>query len=82
MKTRASLKWAKSMLEVLMKLNPDLPGLKEKLDQLESKMFDSQEMEFVFDTSKQWAPIGAAAVRGKSVRVEVAGSTNSNTPAV
>jgi hypothetical protein len=64
---------AKSLLEVLLKLNPDLPGLKEKLEQLESKMFDSQEIEFVFDTSKPWASVGAAAMRGRPVRIEVEG---------
>jgi hypothetical protein len=64
---------AKSMLEVLMKLNPNLPGLKEKLDQLESKMFDAQEIEFVFDTGKSWTPVGGAVVRGKPVRIEVEG---------
>lgn len=64
---------AKSLLDVLMKLNPNLPGLKEKLDRLESKAFDAQEIEYVMDTSKSWVSVGAAAARGKPVRVEVDG---------
>lgn len=64
---------AKSLLDVLMKLNPNLPGLKEKLDQLESKAFDAQEIEYVMDTGKGWVSVGAAVARGKPVRVEVEG---------
>jgi hypothetical protein len=64
---------AKSLLEVLSKLNPDLPGLKEKLDKLEEKSFDAHEIEFTLDTSRGWTSVGAAVKKGEPVRVEVDG---------
>lgn len=64
---------AKALLEVLLKLNPNFPGLKEKVEQLNEKVFDSEEIEFVFDTAKTWTPVQAMAVKGKNVRVDVEG---------
>ena len=64
---------AKSLLEVLEKLNPDLPGLKEQLDKLKDKSFDANEVEFTLDTSRGWTPVGAAVTKGQPVRVEVKG---------
>mgnify|MGYP000897096195 CR=1 FL=1 len=43
------------------------------MEQLEKKIYDAQEIEFVLDTSKSWVSVGAAVVKGKTVRVEVEG---------
>lgn len=64
---------AKGLLEVLLKLNPNFPGLKEKVEQLNEKVFDSEEIEVTFDTAKTWTSVPAMAVKGKMVRVEVEG---------
>ena len=72
---------AKSLLEVLLKLNPEFPGLKEKVQRLEEKLFDSQEIEFVLDTSKGWVPVGGAVAGGQPVRVEVEGEYKFNVTA-
>ncbi len=67
---------AKTLLEVLLKLNPEFPGLKEKLDQLNDKVFDAQEIEYILDVSRGWTPVKATAIKGKVVRVEVEGEYN------
>lgn len=72
---------AKTLLEVLLKLNPQFPGLKEKVKQLEEKMFDAHEVEFILDTGKGWVPVGGAVTKGQAVRVEVAGEYKFNVSA-
>ncbi|OYW15887.1 MAG: hypothetical protein B7Z55_14655, partial [Planctomycetales bacterium 12-60-4] len=47
---------AKWMLEVLEKLNPKLPGLKEKIEELTDKSLDATEFEIDMDVSKGWTP--------------------------
>lgn len=64
---------AKWLLEVLQKLDPKLPGLKEKIDQLTEKMLDSSEFEVELDVSRGWtAPVGMVH-KDKVVRIEASG---------
>ena len=60
------------LLEVLLKLNPDFPAVQEKVDQLETKMLDANEVKFNLDTSKGWVPVGAAVAKDKRTRREPA----------
>ena len=64
---------AKALLEDLAKLDPKLPGLKEKLEALENKVFDSQEVKVPFDASSGWVPVNASVAMGRPVRVDVEG---------
>jgi len=64
---------AKALLEVLLKLNPNFPGLKEKVEQLNEKVFDAEEIEYILDVGRTWTPIQAVAVKSRPVRVEVQG---------
>uniref|UniRef100_A0A7C4LN11 Uncharacterized protein n=1 Tax=Schlesneria paludicola TaxID=360056 RepID=A0A7C4LN11_9PLAN len=64
---------AKWLLEVLQKLDPKLPGLKEKIDQLTEKMLESSEFEVELDVSRGWTiPIGLVH-KDKIVRIEANG---------
>ncbi len=69
---------SKTLLEVLLKLNPEFPGLKDKVKHLEEKMFDSNEIEFILDTSKGWVPVGGAVASGRPIRAEVEGEYKFN----
>lgn len=64
---------AKWMLEVLHKLDPKLPGLKERIDQLTEKSLDSTEFEVELDVSKGWTPPIAIMPKDRLVRLEASG---------
>lgn len=64
---------AKAVLEDLFRLDPKWPGLKEKIDDLEDKNFDSQEVKIELPVNSGWVPINASVVKGKPVRVEAVG---------
>lgn len=67
------LERAKSLLEVLLKLNPDFPAIKEKVDKLETKILDIHEVQFALDTSKGWMPVGAGVANEKAIRFDTEG---------
>lgn len=64
---------AKLLLEVLQKLNPKLPGLKDKIDQLTEKSLDSSEFDIEMDVSKGWTPAVAMLQKDRLVRIEATG---------
>lgn len=64
---------AKWMLEVLEKLDPKLPGLKDKIKQLTDKSLDSTEFEIELDVSKGWSPPVGMLEQGRVVRITVTG---------
>lgn len=64
---------SKAVLEDLLRLDPKWPGLKEKIDELQDKDFDSNEVKIDFSVNSGWTPIHVAVTKGKPVRVEVAG---------
>lgn len=64
---------AKFLCEVLLKLDPDRPGLKEKLDKLTEMALESNEFEFDLDVSQGWTNVGAMAVKDRLVRIEAKG---------
>lgn len=64
---------AKSLLEVLLKLNPEFPAVKERVDKLETKILDVHEVKFVLDTSQGWVSVGGTVATDKPVRFDVEG---------
>ncbi|HTN02243.1 MAG TPA: hypothetical protein VL132_10210 [Planctomycetaceae bacterium] len=64
---------AKFLCEVLLKLDPKMPGLKEKLDKLTDLSLESNEFEFDLDVSRGWTNVGAMAVKDRLVRIEAKG---------
>jgi hypothetical protein len=64
---------AKTLLEVLQKLDPKNDKLKNRIEQLTEKMLDSSEFEYELDVSRGWTlPVGVVQ-KDKLVRIEVAG---------
>lgn len=64
---------AKWLLEVLEKLDPKLPGLQAKIDQLKEKSLESSEFEYEMDVSKGWTPAVGMVFKDRIARVEAAG---------
>ncbi|MDP1796677.1 MAG: hypothetical protein Q8K78_04315 [Planctomycetaceae bacterium] len=64
---------AKFLLEVLHKLDPKLPGLKDKIDKLTEKSLDSSEFEIDMDVSRGWTPAVAMLQKDRLVRIEATG---------
>lgn len=69
---------AKWLLEVLEKLDPKLPGLKDKISQLTDKSLDSSEYEIEMDVAKDWTPIVGMVYQGRVVRIVVDGEYKLN----
>ncbi|HUQ69410.1 MAG TPA: hypothetical protein VM165_07810 [Planctomycetaceae bacterium] len=67
---------AKVLLEVLEKLNPKLPGLKEKIEQLKEKGLDSTEFEIEMDVAKGWTPAVGMVFKDRATRIEAEGDYN------
>jgi hypothetical protein len=67
---------AKWMLEVLEKLDPKIPGLKDKLAQLKEKSLDSSEFEYEMDVSKGWTPAVGMVFKDRMARIEANGDYN------
>jgi hypothetical protein len=64
---------AKWLLEVLQKLDPKLPGLKEKIEDLTNKSLDKSEFEYELDVSRGWSPPLAMVYKDRLVRIEAVG---------
>jgi hypothetical protein len=64
---------AKWMLEVLEKLDPKIPGLQAKLDQLKEKSLDSSEFEYEMDVGKGWTPAIGMVFKDRVTRIEASG---------
>jgi hypothetical protein len=63
-------------LEVLQKLKrmkSDLPGLQEKIDEIQEELLSDNEMEMEFDVSKGWGTPLARVTKGKPFRINVKG---------
>lgn len=64
---------AKWLLEVLEKLDPKLPGLKDKIDQLTDKSLEATQFDFELDVSKGWSAPVAVVQAGRVVRIAAEG---------
>lgn len=64
---------AKFLCEVLLKLDPKMPGLKERLEKLTDLALEANEFEVDLDVSRGWTNMGAMAVKDRLVRIEATG---------
>lgn len=64
---------AKLLLEVLEKLDPKLPGLKEKIELLTDKSLDKTEFEIELDVARGWSAPVAMVAKDRLVRIEATG---------
>jgi hypothetical protein len=63
---------AKFLLEVLLKLDPKNEDFKKKIADLDDQMLKSSEVDFKFDTSSDWTPVGTVQ-KDKLTRIEATG---------
>jgi len=68
------LEKAKRSLEAALKIQPDLPGAKEKIKRLRESILSSNELEFELDVSRGWGIPRARVFAGRAFRIQVEGS--------
>lgn len=66
---------AKSLLEDVAKLNGKLPGLKDKIRELNEAILSSNEVDLTLDTSRQgWGEPRALVFKGRTFRIQAQGA--------
>lgn len=66
---------ARSLLKSIQALDPDLPGLGDKLKLLDEDMINANEAELELNVSKnEWEPTGVVVAAGKPIRIKAGGS--------
>ncbi len=68
------LEKAKSILETLSVVHPDLKGLKEKIKSLDEEILSANDFDIDWTTSSVWKTPVARVAKGKKFRVQVSGS--------
>lgn len=68
------LEKAKSLLQTVQRVEPKVPGLKEKLDALEESILSENPNEIELDVSTGWGDPIARVEKGKRFRIQAAGS--------
>lgn len=68
------LEKSKAMLESVLKLNNRVPGLKAKIKELNEGILNSNPADFELDTSLGWGEPRALVYKGRSFRVQAAGT--------
>lgn len=63
---------AQEQMRTILRLKPDLPGIKERMDKLNEALFESNEHDFEQDVKEGWT-MRVLVAKGKPVRVESAG---------
>ena len=65
---------ARQMYETIATFNPDAPGLKEKIKQLNEALLDSNEIEIEIDAGRGWDNSRVQVFKGKTIRLQAAGT--------
>ena len=65
---------AKELLEGLLKVNPNLEGVKDRLKQLEEQMLTSNENQLEIEAIKGWQPAPVSVFKGRPFRVQAEGT--------
>ncbi|MBI1315185.1 hypothetical protein GC176_28170 [bacterium] len=68
------LEKAKALLQTVQRVEPKVPGLKEKLDELEESILSENPNEIELDVSKGWGDPLARVEKGKRFRIQAEGS--------
>ncbi len=63
----------RQMLELILKFNPEVRGVRDKIKQINEQMLSANELETEVDVSKGWAQPIAAVFKGKPFRIQAAG---------
>ena len=71
--TAGLLEKAKDLLQTVQRVEPKVPGLKEKLDELEESILSENPNELELDVSKGWGDPVARVEKGKPFRIQAEG---------
>ena len=63
---------AQEQMRTILRLKPDIPGIKERMERLNQELFESNELEFEQDVKEGWM-MRVLVSKGKPVRVESSG---------
>lgn len=72
---------AKTMYESILSFNPETPGLKQKIEDLEEQLLESNEVELEIDTSRSWSGSQVLVFKGKPIRIQATGTYKFNATA-
>lgn len=64
---------AKTMLKAILKLNPELAGVKAKIKQLNEMQLSDNETDFTIDVSRGWSKAIVKVFKGKPIRIQAEG---------
>lgn len=65
---------SKEMLQSILSIKKDVPGVKEMIKQLDEKMLSSNSADFEIDASRNWNGAAGLVAKGKTIRIQATGS--------
>ncbi|MCA9015445.1 MAG: hypothetical protein KDA77_08965, partial [Planctomycetaceae bacterium] len=65
---------SREMLESILSIKQDVPGVKEMIKQLNEKLMTSNSSDFEIDASRNWGTPAGFVAKGKSVRIQSTGT--------
>ena len=63
----------RQMLELILKFDPEVRGVRDKIKQIDEQMLSANELEAEVDVSKGWGQPVAAVFKGQPLRIQAAG---------
>ena len=67
---------SRKMLELILSIKKDVPGVKDMINQLNEKLITSNSSDFEIDASRNWSSPAGFVAKGKIVRVQSIGTYN------
>jgi len=65
---------SRKMLELIVSIKKDVPGVKEMIEQLNEKLMSSNSSDFEIDASRNWSTPAGLVAKGKMVRIQSTGT--------
>ncbi|QDU52199.1 YfgM family protein [Gimesia panareensis] len=65
---------SKQMLESILSIKKDVPGVKAMIKQLDEKMLSSNSSDFEIDASRNWSGPAGLVAKGKTIRIQATGT--------
>jgi len=65
---------ARAVLSSVLAMNPNLPGIQKKIEQIDETLLNANDIEFDVNPSHGWETTGASVVENRAVRFHVEGS--------
>ncbi len=65
---------SKEMLESILSIKKDVPGVKAMIDQLDEKMISSNSADFEIDAARNWSGPAGLVAKGRSIRIQSTGT--------